>query len=517
MLRFSDERALPDLDSNIKCGNSLISWDIIDEKPDLTKEELQRINPFDWQREFLEVFERGGFDIVIGNPPYIRIQTMKDWAPLEVDLYKQKYAAASKGNYDIYVIFVEKGLNLLNEKGRLGFIMPHKFFNAQYGKPLRTLLSINRYLSEIVHFGYQQVFAGATTYTCLLFLSKIGSEKFRFIKVDDINDWRTSGRAQEGEICAYTAEQGDWNFSVGTNIKLIEKLDKFATRLGDLAHIFVGTQTSAEDVFVISQCRFGNSHTVGFSKALNKEVRVESAITKPFLRGKQIRRYELTRVNIRLICPYKINENSFRLLTPIEMRQNYPMTMEYLESAKESLTMRENGRFSKDNWYAFGYPKSMTLFQKPKIVVPDYNNSASFAFDDQGYFYKTGYGILLEHELLSPFYILGLLNSPLLFQYLRSISTSLRGGYIRFWTQYLEKIPIRTIDFSDPHDIASHDRMVSLVQTMLDLHKQLVEPKGGHERTLLQRQIEATDRQIDTLVYELYGLTEEEIKIVEGS
>ena len=153
-------------------------------------EALKRVNPFDWQSAFPDIMRAGGFDCVIGNPPYIRIQTMKEWAPLEVEIYKQKFVAAGSGNYDIYVVFVEKALSLLNETGKLGFILPHKFFNAQYGEPLRSLISKGKHLSEVVHFGDQQVFAGATTYTCLLFLDSQPHAEAHIIKVDDLNAWR---------------------------------------------------------------------------------------------------------------------------------------------------------------------------------------------------------------------------------------------------------------------------------------------------------------------------------------
>ena len=163
--RLFHERALPDLGRNIKCGNSLIGPDFYDGQQMALLDDEERYRD---QRlrlgtaEFPEVVSggaRAGFDAVIGNPPYIRIQTLKEWAPLEVEYYKQRYAAAGKGNYDIYVVFVEKGLSLLNERGRLGFILPHKFFNAQYGEPLRRLLAEGRHLAEVVHFGDQQVFA----------------------------------------------------------------------------------------------------------------------------------------------------------------------------------------------------------------------------------------------------------------------------------------------------------------------------------------------------------------------
>ena len=114
--------------------------------------------PSTGRRAFPKVFKDGGFDVVIGNPPYIRIQALKEWAQKEVEFYKQRYIAASKGNYDIYVVFVEKGLTLLNPHGRLGFILPHKFFNAQYGAPLRGLLTEGKHLLGVVNFGDEQVF-----------------------------------------------------------------------------------------------------------------------------------------------------------------------------------------------------------------------------------------------------------------------------------------------------------------------------------------------------------------------
>jgi type I restriction-modification system DNA methylase subunit len=137
-LKLFRERALPDLGNNIKCGNSLIGPDFYRNKQLglLEDEDRYRINAFDWNSEFTAIRETGGFDAVIGNPPYVRIQALKEWAPIEVEHYKQAYKSASKGNYDIYVVFVERGLSLLNKSGRLGFILPHKFFNSQYGVPL---------------------------------------------------------------------------------------------------------------------------------------------------------------------------------------------------------------------------------------------------------------------------------------------------------------------------------------------------------------------------------------------
>ena len=515
-MQLYQDRTLPNLSDNLKCGNSLIGPDYIAGRLDLDPEELKRVNPFDWNQAFPEAMKAGGFDCVIGNPPYVRIQTMKEWAPLEVEIYKEQYTAAGSGNYDIYVVFIEKGLSLLNKHGRLGLILPHKFFNARYGEPLRALLAKGKHLGQVVHFGDQQVFSGATTYTCLLFLDRAGSNECQFVKVNDLAAWRATGKATESIIPVNSITSAEWNFAVGKSVEIFERLSKMSVKLGDIAHTFVGTQTSADDVFVLDNCRQVKKQVVGMSRSLGQEVKVEAACTVPFLRGKEIRRYQPLETEARLICPYEISKEECQLLSLSEMGKRFPLALAYLEVNKLVLAERERGRLSGQNWYAFAYPKSMTLFQIPKIVVPDYNNIASFTFDSDGHFYKTGYGVILKNTSLSPFYVLGLLNSQLLFRYLVSIGTSLRGGYVRFWTQFIEQLPIRWVDLtSDPADVTRHDRMVKLVEQMLQLHKQQSTAKSDADRELYQRQIDSTDREIDRLVYELYGLTKDEIKVVE--
>jgi hypothetical protein len=154
-----------------------------------------------------------------------------------------------------------------------------------------------------------------------------------------------------------------------------------------------------------------------------------------------------------------------------------------------------------------------------KILVPDIADRASFALDEEGqYALVSGYGITLKDNAPeTPKYILGLLNSKVLDFYLKQVSTTLRGGFFRYFTQFIEQLPIHTVNFDDPADAARHDKMVTLVERMLALHRRLATATIPADKELYQRQIEATDRQIDVLVYELYGLTEEEIGVVEGT
>ena len=544
------ERALPDLDKNIKCGNSLIGpeyyagqqTDVFD------TEELLRVNAFDWHAEFPEVFHHRitekkqedaksissvpqrcnaecGFDAVIGNPPYIRIQTMKEWAPLEVELYKQLYKSASSGNYDIYVVFIEQGLKLLNANGLLGFICPNKFFNSKYGEPLREIIAKGQHLKHVVHFGDQQVFTGATTYTCLLFLNKEPANHCQFVKVNELAEWRANGASTEGTIKPEQVTQGEWNFAVGRSSGVLARMADIPIKLGDIAHLFVGLQTDCDDVFIVEEIKIEGKRALCKSKATGEEHWFEEQHLKHFLKGSlNIRRYRLTDLTKRLIFPYEIREGKSVLITPAEYKNKYPLTWGYLEINHKRLAARNKGKMGED-WYGYVYKKNHTRFGYPKIVVPSLANGSCFSADFDGCYYFVGsgggggggYGIILnENAGLSSYCLLGILNSKLISAIIKSGSTPFRGGYFALNRQYIEGIPIHPIDLNNPSDKDIHDRITFLVERLLTLNRQQTTATTDHERTLLERQITATDHQIDQLVYALYGLTEEEIALVEG-
>jgi type I restriction-modification system DNA methylase subunit len=522
-MKLFKERALPDLGSNIKCGNSLIGPDFYQGKQMnlLDSEEMYRINAFDWEKEFPEIMRAGGFDVVIGNPPYIRIQTMKEWAPSEVEICKEHYTSASKGNYDIYVVFVERGLSLLNKFGRLGFILPHKFFNAQYGEPLRGVLSKGKHLAEVIHFGDQQVFAGATNYTCLLFLDKTGSKQCHFVKVDDITAWRINGESTEGKIAATKITPSEWSFTVGKEAGLFAKLSKIPLKLADIAdRIFQGLVTGADPVFILSDHGKGKY----LSEATDQLHHIEPDLMHPLCKGSlNIRRYHVSELTKSILFPYKYVQRKAELLTPKEMAESYPNAWDYLQINRTALESRERGKWKHNRWYAFGRSQNLSEMEQEKILTPSIAKSASFALDSKDFYYFVGsgggggggYGITLKSDGQMAYeYVLGLLNSNLLDYFLKSFSSPFSGGYYAYNRQYIEQLPIRTMNFSNPKDKARYDKMVELVEQMIALHKQLAATKNPDQKTRLERRIDATDHQIDNLVYELYGLTNKEIEIV---
>jgi type I restriction-modification system DNA methylase subunit len=524
------ERILPDLSENVKCGNSLIGSDYYDDKqmPLLPDNDFWRVNAFDWRKAFAEIFAQGGFDAVIGNPPYIRIQAMKEWAPDEVEFYKTKYISASKGNYDIYVVFVEKALKLLGQKGLLGFILPHKFFNAKYGAELRKILGEGKHLSQIVHFGDQQVFANATTYTCLLFLNQNEQKDFEFEKVSDLAEWQLAVTEQNPEfsknsgfLSGTKATEDEWNFVVGEFAPLHEKLSRYPVFLADIAdRVFQGLITGADAVFILEKTENGKV----LSKQTNKEYQLEAELLHPLCKGSvNLRRYQVTDLEKMILFPYEMRKGKAELISVKTFKEQYPKTWEYLLENREVLEGRERGKWKHDKWYAFGRSQNLSEMEQSKLLTPSIAQRTSFTYDHKDYFYFVGsgggggggYGVTLKANIKESYlYILGLLNSKLLDTFLKTLSTPFSGGYYAYNRQYIEQLPIRTINFADPAEVKLHDEMVALVERMLSLHEQT--PQSPREKEMLQRQIEVTDAAIDRLVYQLYGLTEEEIKIVEG-
>lgn len=538
-LSYWQERALPDLGRNVQCGNSLIGPDYWQGRLMQDEEEIRRVNAFDWQAAFPEAMgaERsgasrqqlgeaaGGFDALIGNPPYIRIQMMREWAPTEVEFYKQAYVAASKGNYDIYVVFVERGLSLLNPHGRLGFILPHKFFNAQYGEPLRGLIAKGRHLSHVVHFGDQQVFENATTYTCLMFLDKAGSQHLDFVGVHSLSTWKQDGlssAAVASSLPTLGITSRPWNFATESASTLLSKLQAFPTRLEQVtSRIFQGIKTGADRVYVVEELERAGHRILVLSRQTNAQHWLEPDLLHPLVKGGDSRRYHLSTTNRLILFPYSEHgTGKASLVAEAEFRAQYPLSWSYLLANRAYLEQREDGKMTGPRWYAYTRTQALDVMPMPKVITPDIAMHASFSLDPDGTAFFSGgvaggYGILVLPRY-SREYALGLLNSRLLEWMIRQSATQMRGGYYSFESRFIRDLPIRTIDFTDPADVARHDRMVALVERMLELHRRQAAAQTPADRELYARQIAATDREIDALVYELYGLTEEEIGVVEG-
>jgi hypothetical protein len=512
-LTLFQERALPDLSNNIKCGNSLIGWDILKDNPGMGQEAIDRINPFDWEKEFPEVFLRGGFSVVIGNPPYVRQEMLGEFKD-----YFQKHYQVYQGTADLYTYFIERGISLLSNGGKFSYIVANKWIRSNYGEPLRRWLKA-QHIEEIVDFGDLPVFQGATTYPCIIRISKdTPLPNFEATKVDTLDFTSLDDYVREHHytVNQLTLDDKGWSLASVQAQALLDKLRAVGISLNEYVSgkIYYGIKTGFNEAFIID------------NKTKDKLIAEDpksDEIIKPFLSGRDVRRYQPLQGDRYLIyIPWHFPLQDDPAITGAsekaenQFKIQYPAIYNHLFKYKNSLLKRNAAETGiRYEWYALQRFASeySEEFDKPKIAYPDVCERPEFTLDEDGwYLNKTCFMITVPDK-----HLLGILNSSVIHFIIKWIIPELRGGFYTLGRIYLETFPIPTIDTTNTSSIANHVRMVSLVDQMLSLRKQLKEARTPHEQTSLQRQIEATDGQIDALVYELYGLTEEEIRIVEGT
>ncbi|TVL82377.1 Eco57I restriction-modification methylase domain-containing protein [Brachyspira hyodysenteriae] len=509
-----NERALPSLEDNIKCGNSLIGNDFYESHLDLDDDTLYKINCFDWNSKFRDIMKAGGFDVVIGNPPYVKIQTMAESSPLTVDALKQNYKSANSGNIDIYLCFVEKAFQLLKPTGEMGYILPHKFFKVDMGENLREIISNRKALKKVVYFGENQIFNNATTYTCLLFLSNEEQNDFKLLRFDenvDIKEKLFESTFETFPISIITKD--NWNFYDNDTLSIIEKLKNYKIVLKDITKkIFQGIATSADDIYVLQGGEENNGIVKTYSKSLDKEIEIERGFIKPFLLGKDLKRYTDVQPIRWVIFPYNINLNPAVLYSQKEIKEQFPKAWEYLQENRKELENRERGRMKNDKFYAYIYPKSLNEFEHKKISFPDINMRMQAVIDDKNLYHTTTiYSIVFNEKAIYNINVyMGIFNSKLFTYYVKKTGTILRGNTTRFKPQYINDFPIPDIDKN------TEENLIKLVDNIIDLNKKLSSEKNPNTIEMLNTRIQAVDKAIDKIVYALYGLNDEEIKIIEG-
>jgi len=504
------QRILPDLSDNIKCGNSLIGSDFYEgQQLDLFDTEAQyRINAFDWETEFPKIFKgkKPGFDAVIGNPPYIRVHNL----PYEVTDYLKGHYVSAYRRTDISVCFLEGAHNILRKKGILGFITSVQFFSAEYGERIRNFLAMTG-LETVVDFSGARVFQGATTYPGILIVRK-DAPGYLSAYTDLVVEREPSSLddvlaiAKRTSVSAESLRDCTWSF---TSVRFRSVLDKMRSR---------GIQLQ----------RIGDSHT-GLFTGLNKvllldaeqveALSIESQLLRPIVMGKDPVRYGTPTPSRYVIYPYIERGTKTVLLPESTLASKYPICYEYLKSHRRELEQRKDSRRKLTDsrpWYALTRFSTLAIINSPKILTPGEVRQNKFCLDTAGSAFYCARVFAISTTEIDLKYLLGILNSKAMNVWLHSHCPLKQGGYYSYNANILKRTPIPQIDFADATDKSRHDGMVELVERMLGLQKALAKAKTDHDKTLLQRRITSTDRRIDQLVYELYGLTEEEISIVEG-
>lgn len=543
-------RKLNNLSSNIKCGNSLIE-----------SKAIAGDKAFHWETAFPKVFENGGFDVVIGNPPYVRQELL----PTKEKQWLSNSYKVGTGAADLYIYFYNKGMNILKKDGVLGFITPNKFIKARYGKNLRSYIS-NFKLIRLIDFGELPVFSDASTFP-LIFLvqnSKNDGSSFSFCQIDNLDDKDFTAVVEQSSILI-SPEQvltEDWNL-IGVELyEIMSKLKVNSKLLGDSFQLNYGIKTGYNDAFIIDE----NTREL----LIQRDYRAKDLI-KPFLKGTDVRKNQIE------------NSKQYLIFTRRGVDiDEYPSIKSYLEPNQTRLTPGIKGGRKKGDYKWFEIQDTVSYhkdFENDKIIFPVISKEPRFVLDREGYYFNDKAFMISNGDIS----LCTLLNSKLIWFFLKNTCSVLgdpnKGGRLELRSIYMNLVPISNklydnIEFeniannyeqTDNHLHNLNNKFEGYLTQKYNLKKlsrklknwqdsnfgefikelnkaikatNKIREKEGKEpvATLtksnefewldlfeqnkkkaqdLQAQIDALEQQIDTMVYELYGLTQDEIKIVE--
>ena len=467
-LRLFHERALPDLGNNIKCGNSLIGPDFY-QSQQLTlfgDEQQRKINAFDWQAEFAETFKQGGFDAVIGNPPYIFTRELITEA--EKAYYYEKYQC-TQFKINTYFLFVEKSFKLLNRMGVLGYILPNNWLSLEYSSEFRRFLLSETFNINITNI-LDKVFQYASVDTCILLFDKRGGKQ---VIVNEMSNGSIK-KAYECPCDRYlSAVSHIITYSVDSTkkIELYKKITINSIRLDKIYEVKNGVQAYTVGEGTPNQTKEMKNNRVYHSLTKKDDTWIK------YLDGVDVKRYSIG------------------------------WSKQFIKYGKNLSRPRKPDLFNGERLLVRQIPS-----KPPYCILAGYV-SEDIVNDNNSMIIKNNIGDRYNIK-----YMMGVLNSKLIsFWFISTFAKLQRKIFPQFKIKELSQFPIHLINFSKSDEVKQHDKMVSLVEQMLELNKKLAGIKNPDEKTRVQRQIDATDAQIDKLVYDLYGLSEDEIKIVEGS
>lgn len=455
---------LPDLSGNIKCGNSLIGPDFYEGKQlsMFDEEERYRINVFDWQVEFPKVMKAGGFDAVIGNPPYVNVRILGQTQGEGVKRYLESQFETAERAYDLYVLFIEKSFDLLRDGGQFGMIVPNKLGTLEYSRACRDILLTKTSIQTIVDLSHCRVFWNASVYPYVVTWQKTVPPKAHRLKI----------------VIAETPADLHRKDAVS------ELLQRSLSSEGGFAihgELDVESRVPTEP---LSQRSKLDSGTTGFSAQQMAEALLDGSNGDPsfeFIVSGNIDRYLIQLGNVRFM--------------------GRKFARPHLPIASDVMTERKRA-----------------LFRSQKLVVAGMTKRLEVAIDQTGL--ALGVQVFsISNSKDDLFYVLALLNSSLmsfLFR-MRFQAKHLAGGFLAINKGQLERLPIRVCATEDMSAVKLRDRIINLSLQLNQSQDRLSKLKTPHQRTSVAREITALDRQIDQLVYELYGLSDEEIALVEAA
>ena len=479
-------QALCDLDENIRDGNSLIGAEFgkLKQLSMLDADKQEEINVFDWEAAFPKVFDNSnpdgkGFDCIVGNPPYVKLQNFKKKYAEVADFLKNGkgadgnvvYKSTQKGNFDLFLPFIEKSIHLLNNKGRLGFIAPSLWRYNEYGEGLRGFLHDGKYLDRWIDFGSYQVFDEAITYTALQFYSKAPKKNVHFVfshdgAVADTPDW------DDPNWCVSYKELpkfDPWDFVPGNERAVIRRLQKDCLKLSDKkvsTAIFQGLITSADYIYHLKKLG-PNTYLHSPKSGDPYEVSVEDAIMRPLVSGPEAKRYTAPDTDTYILFPYKMKDEQMSLLTAHEMQLNYPNAWAYLQTYEETLRARESGKFDDDQWYRFGRHQNIDKQGSAKLMAPRLIHKLFVSIDHDGNFCldNVDVGGIMPSEKGELYFLAAIMNCPVTNFVWRRTSKPFQNDYRSANKQFIAPLPVPKATKEQKKDVGNRAKALQELHT----------------------------------------------------
>lgn len=518
------ERILREIHKNIKLGNTLVEIDI-----EINAEEIDQIKPYDIKGfGFAEVFkQRGGFDYIIGNPPYVETKHYKSSSP-KVHKYLSGKYEVFEGKADLAILFIERCIGLLNNTGKLGFIIQKRFFRTEYGTKIRKMLSENRYIDRIIDFKTVKLFPRRMTYVAIMILDKRGCDeiKYEYITKEPLDiqylfendeDYASWDSIETAEISTDYFDENPWLFESYQLIGLITRLKRLFGTLGQYPSLRIkdGVQALLKKAYHIKEYSIEGNIIYG-KNGLGEDVEIELDMVKAVIYNDNFYCFKELRPHAYTIFPYEGDE----LKTPIpmsEIRARYPLAYRYLKN-KEVLIKSEVNYYDDDEyWHIFTREHNHDTYYDNKIILPmtAVDTIATFV-EHQGLYMDNANVWFIKINGASTRImkaITAILNSTAFSVLAKAGANPQSGGYYKLNKQFLMPVPFPTANVIDNNFV---------IDILADLHDEIEEQqllylnttenrKDIYRRILLQKWIE-----LDNCVYELYGLTDAEIELVKS-
>ncbi len=523
---------LPDLSGNIHAGNTLIGTDFDRLVPGAAAipERRAAVAPLDLRAAFEPVMASGGFTVIVGNPPYTRIQTLSAYLPDQLAYFQEPrsgYRSAQAYNFDTYMLFIERVLTLLAPKGTLSFVVSHRFTTGPAGMAVRELLGPR--LARMVHFGAEQVFDNRTTYTCLIEVGPATKALAVFELAHNLRAWLVGAPAATNTVDRTLLTAAPWPIASQEEATVFAKMEQAAVaRLGDdgWVHIFVGVQTSADDIyFVKPDLARSTDLTVAFTDVLGRDWQIERGIVRDAIRDQRIFPYDMDPPPDALaLFPYVIESpdegkirSCARVLSAQEMAERYPMALAYLTAHEAALRERNVRRDLGDAFWAYGRSQSLTKLSDSKIIVRVLSLTPCYATDNNGLLAPSG-GNGGPYYLLRPYpgcpltlkVLVALLSHPAVDAYVAAHGKAYRGSYVVHMKAFLAQVPVPPLsDAVKTHIETAATEVQLLVRRLRSETDTLI-------RTSVRGRCQVLRTEIEALITRAFGLSSDDVDRVTG-